>query len=47
MESKKQSEFLKFCGNDIANLNKTSNAAEKAHLLRRIHAQMYSEACKQ
>lgn len=51
MESTKKpngpSDFLQFCGKDIADFNKESDASEKSHLLRRINAQMYAEACKQ
>lgn len=47
MDREKSSDFLKFCGNDIAKLHNEMDPGKKAHLMRRINMQMYAEACKQ
>lgn len=47
MDRKDSSDFRKFCGNDIKNLHKETDPMKKLHLMRRVNAQMYAEACKQ
>lgn len=47
MDSKKPSDFLNYCGNDITKLHQETEPGKKAHLMRRINMQMYAEACKQ
>ena len=47
MEGKEPSDFLKFCGADISKFHNETDAGKRAHLLRRIHMQMYAEAVKQ